>query len=475
MKLQVRHIDLRVLEMHTRFPFRYGIAELRKLPHLMVSAECEIDGKKSIGISADGLAPKWFTKNPNSSIEHDLKEMSSVIRSAAGIAIEISSHKSFFDWWHALYQAQADRYSSVAPPLLYNFGVSLIERAMIDAFCNHFNSPFSHLIRQNAFEIDPGLLRPVLKGVQIKQCLPDQPAGNLIVRHTVGLSDPLTDSEVTASERVNDGLPQSLESNIQQYGLTHFKIKLGGNPENDIARLHAISRVIKSSCRNQAFAFTLDGNEQFHSAESFRAMWETCSRDPKMAEFFKHLIFVEQPIFRDFALDENTQKSFLIWRDRPPLIIDESDGDFASLPRALDCGYIGTSHKNCKGVVKSIVNSCHLAMLRKQYPTQQFQLSAEDLSNVGPIALLQDLAVCSNLGINHVERNGHHYFAGLSMWPADIQSQATQHHPDIFTTAPAGSPTVRITNGLIDIGSILQSPFGIAFRPNTAQFESLDF
>jgi hypothetical protein len=33
-----------------------------------------------------------------------------------------------------------------------------------------------------------------------------------------------------------------------------------------------------------------------------------------------------------------------------PVIIDESDDRPSSLKRALDCGYAGTSHKNCEGV-----------------------------------------------------------------------------------------------------------------------------
>ena len=44
--------------------------------------------------------------------------------------------------------------------------------------------------------------------------------------------------------------------------------------------------------------------------------------------------------------------------------------------------------------------------------------------------VLQDLAAQSALGIESVERNGHHYFAGLSMFPPDVQRQVAQAHPD---------------------------------------------
>src|SRR5690606_2352290 len=115
------------------------------------------------------------------------------------------------------------------------------------------------------------------------------------------------------------------------------------------------------------------------------------------------------------------------WPDRPRVIIDESDGEPDTLRRALDLGYAGTSHKNCKGVFKSIANACLIAA-RREATGDDLVLSAEDLANVGPVALLQDLAVVATLGISHVERNGHHYFAGLRHLPADMQDTVLTHH-----------------------------------------------
>src|SRR5215213_1176354 len=61
MSLRVRATDMRVLPMHTRMPFRYGIATLTALPHLFVRVEAEIDGVSCVGVASDGLVPKWFT------------------------------------------------------------------------------------------------------------------------------------------------------------------------------------------------------------------------------------------------------------------------------------------------------------------------------------------------------------------------------------------------------------------------------
>ena len=66
---------------------------------------------------------------------------------------------------------------------------------------------------------------------------------------------------------------------------------------------------------------------------------------------------VEQPVHRDQALGDDVAAMLRDWPDRPPLIIDESDGAVGDVPRALDLGYAGASHKNCKGIVKGIANA----------------------------------------------------------------------------------------------------------------------
>ncbi|HCK51670.1 MAG TPA: hypothetical protein DIC23_00540, partial [Planctomycetaceae bacterium] len=84
-----------------------------------------------------------------------------------------------------------------------------------------------------------------------------------------------------------------------------------------------------------------------------------------------------------------------------------------SLALALELGYHGTSHKNCKGVFRGVINACLIEFLNRQNNVgdreSRYIMSGEDLANIGPVALLQDLAVASSLGITSIERNGHHY------------------------------------------------------------------
>ena len=91
-------------------------------------------------------------------------------------------------------------------------------------------------------------------------------------------------------------------------------------------------------------------------------------------------------------------------------------------------------------------------------------LTSEDLSNIAPIALMQDLAVLATLGVDHSERNSHHYFKGITVWPDDIQEQVVKCHPDLFSLHADGFPCMNIQKGRINMESVTTSPFGVGFE-----------
>jgi hypothetical protein len=425
------------------------------------------------GVAADGLAPKWFTKNPATTTDDDIAEMLAVIDAACTFARAIGPAPTVFALWQRLYAAQQAWGSGRGyPPLLWGFGVSLVERALIDAFCRARNTTFTRAVRDNSLGIRLDLIHAELADFAPADLLPPQPRSIITVRHTVGLSDPLTDDEIAPAERVADGLPQSLVSCIRAYGLTHFKIKLCGNVERDVARLRRIAELLASEAPQ--YMVTLDGNEQFHTVEHFRAAWHVLSSDPQLTPLLSRLLFGEQPLHRDVALSAETAHKLSAWADKPPMIIDESDGAIDSLPTALACGYVGASHKNCKGVFKGIANACLLRQRQRVDPDRQYLLSGEDLSNVGPVALLQDLAVMATLGIGHVERNGHHYFAGLRMYAPDVQQQVLVHHGDLYRRHERGYATLNIRNGEVAMKSVVNAPFGFNVVLHTDQYTLAD-
>lgn len=469
MSLRVHHCDLHLLNLHTRMPFKYGIATMTRMPLAFVRVQVEVDGRPVAGVSSDLLPPKWFTKDPARPVAEEIADMLAVIQAAAKLVTGLHAETPF-QLWRQLYQAQsASRMGRQHPPLLAHFGTSLVERAVLEAFCRAAGKPFHQLLQSNELGIQLGEVHAPLQGREPSAFLPGKPLGSIIARHTVGLADPLTDAEIPAAERLDDGLPQSLEACIRAYGLRHFKLKVNGKLDQDLDRLQAIARILEQHAPVD-YAFTLDGNEQFKSLADFHTFWESLTHLDGLQNFLKHLSFVEQPLHRDVALAAVVGEDFAKWPGRPTIIIDESDATVDSLPEALRLGYDGTSHKNCKGVFKGILNRCLLRHREVQTGARPVMMSGEDLCNVGPVALLQDLTVCAALGIASVERNGHHYNAGLSQLPSAVQAQTLAAHGDLYRKASAGWPTVDIADGKVNVTSLSDAPFGVGFALDVEQF-----
>ena len=469
MQMRIRRFDIHRINLRTRMPFRYGIATMTEVPEVFVRLWVEIDGKECAGVASDCLPPKWFTKIPGKPLAAEIDEMLRVIQNALSMSLDLQG-SSAFEVWRKLYEAQgvwAQR--EQIPLLLAHFGTSLVERALLEAACQASGTTFAKMLQGNLLGINLETIHPLLKGSSPPDFLPSEPLATIVARHTVGLTDPLTDRDIAPEERLQDGLPQSLTASIQTYGLRHFKIKIEGDLTRDFERLLRLAAILQAQAHPQ-FAFSLDGNEQFKSLAQFQGYWETISAQPKLTEFFRHLLFVEQPVHRDFALQPEAGEVLGKWPQRPPIIIDESDATLEDLPTALRLGYAGTSHKNCKGIFKGVANRCLIEHLRRTQPQGRHLMSGEDLCNIGPVALLQDLAVMAALDIRSVERNGHHYHAGLSQFPGTVQQQVLAGHPDLYAVSAGGWPALKITEGEINLQSINQAPFGVGFELDMEQF-----
>lgn len=451
------------LPLHLRMPFRYGIATLTHVTHLFLRLTFEIDGRAESGFASDNLAPKWFRKDPSQSIEEDVAEIFSVIHAALEHARGIRASTAFA-FWRELYAAQAAWAAPRGiPPLLAHFGTSLVERALLSALARRHRLTTTDLLRGPLTGMDLGSLQPDLAGTTAADWLPSVPAAEVFARHTVGLSDPLDQGDLGAGERLDDGLPQTLVECIRFYGLRHFKLKINGDGPRDRERLLRMARVIAAECGDD-YAFSIDGNESFRDIASFADFTRGLMAEPALRAWWPRLLFFEQPWHRDVALAPAMEELARTWPDRPPIIIDESDGEIGSVRTALALGYAGASHKNCKGIFKSVANACLLA--RQRAAGGAVVLSGEDLTNLGSVALTQDLAMQAALGITSVERNGQHYFQGLAPFPAELQRHALAHHPDLFVRTAAGWPRLDIQRGKVALGSVNAAPFGVAGEPD---------
>lgn len=449
-------------------PFRYGIATMTAVPHAFLSVVIETAGATHRGIAADHLPPKWFTKDPSRDTAAEIGDMVQVIRRAMDTARDLAAPTPFALWLE-LYGRQAEWAEKQGiPPLLAHLGTSLVERALLDAWARARRAPLHRLLAEGMLGLDLGEIHPELAGSRTADWLPASPLAKVTVRHTVGLSDPLTVAGIAPEDRVNDGLPQALEECIRTYGLKHFKLKVRGRIEEDVDRLERIAGVLDEHAPED-YACSLDGNECFDGIGSFVEFLAKASSRPRVSGLLRRTLFVEQPFSRMIALTPAIGNLRQGRGERPPLIIDESDAGTTSLATALALGYDGTSHKNCKGVFKGVANACRIAQLRRAHPASRFLISGEDLSNIGPIALPQDLAVQAALGIASVERNGHHYFAGLSIWPEAVRDEMATAHPDLYCRPSGGWPRLAIDHGEIKIATVNAAPFGVSpvFRPES--------
>jgi hypothetical protein len=442
---------------------------MTECPHAIVRLTFEFDGVAQAGLAADHLPPKWFTKDPKRALEDEVDEMLRVLRAAVRHAGAIRAATPFA-FWRELYAAQSTwAAQEKLPALLSNFGTSFVERALIHALCRLKRATLASALRENLPGIDLGATHPSLARTSPRDWLPETPPREVFARHTVGLSDPITAADLAAGDRVDDGLPQTLEECIRFYGLRHFKLKINGEAARDRARLEQMAAVFGRECRD-GYAFSLDGNESFHDVTSFADYYRVLLAVPALNSLWPHLMYVEQPWHRNVALSPAIGELSRAWPDRPPIIIDESDGEIGSLATALSLGYVGTSHKNCKGIFKGAANACRLAQLRAE--NKPAVMSGEDLANAGPIGLTQDLAAQAAFGVTSIERNGHHYFAGLSQFPPGLQRHALAQHSDLFVRGEQGWPRLHIRDGRIAIGSVNGAPFGVPGDVDLSELKS---
>src|ERR1700760_5147895 len=127
MKLKVLSTDCHIKNLRLRMPFRFGIVTLTQCPHLFLRLNLSVDGETFVGVAADVLPNKWFTKDPASTYASDIDDMLKIIRSAGDLAAAAGTHESLFDLWQHVYQGQQAWAGGWGyPPLLSSFGVSLV-------------------------------------------------------------------------------------------------------------------------------------------------------------------------------------------------------------------------------------------------------------------------------------------------------------------------------------------------------------
>ena len=456
-RFSVREVALFERPVRLRLPFRFGVVTLTECPQAFARARVELpDGHSAWGASAELMAPKWFDKNLALSNDDNFDQLRSVLRMAREAYLADPSPATalgHFERHHVAHQraAQAQGFN----PLLASYGPALLDRAVLDALCRAQGAGFYDAMRGNLAGMD---------AQEAAFLATLRPAASIHARHTVGLLDAITAADL--KERVNDGLPETLEEVITAYGHRYFKLKVAGQVQADLARLEAIASVLDPAA--EPYFASLDGNEQYQDAAGVAELVAGIRSRPALARLWSSILFIEQPIARKLAMDVDLRAADL----GKPVIIDESDGELDSFVQARSRGYAGVSSKTCKGFYKSVINAARCVRWNAEEGAQRYFMSAEDLTTQAGLSVQQDLALVNLLGITHVERNGHHYVDGMKALPLTEQEAFLAAHPDVYERSH-GAVRLRIRDGRIDLQSLDGPGFASGAMPDFEAMQPL--
>jgi len=471
---RIESIDFFVRETKpARFPSALGKQGRGATAQRVTSPLCHVrmmlrdaSGKVSFGCAADRLSVRWLDKRPGRSKTLKLRELTSLIRQAREFYLAKPGFDSPFAQWLARHkEVVAAGRAARQEDLTSTFASALLERALLDGVSRLAEKPLFEMVRDDRLGIEAEQVHPELKGVNWSEVLPARPLREIFVRHTVGLYDPLSEEDWPASRRLNDGLPETLADCISFYGLRHFKLKISGDAQKDLRRLARIWDLLP---HQRQPVITLDANEAFDDLEQFAQFVKRLEKE--QLGLFQHVLFIEQPLPRRLSHAPRAERWIRQISRAKPVIIDESDGALTACRQALALGYAGTSHKNCKGVFKSLMNRALL--LRRAEAGKETVHSAEDLQNLPVAPLQQDLAVVGMLGITHCERNGHHYNFGLSMLSEQDKASVARRHTDLYEQR-GGEWFLKIRNGVMQCGSLQCPGLGVFDEPDWASMPSM--
>jgi hypothetical protein len=457
MRLVVR--DIAFFERPVAFarPFRFGAIVVNAAPQMFVRVEIEVEGQgkdkgRSVGASAEMLVPKWFDKRPHLSPDETVDELRRSLLIARDLYLAHSGFETAFGLHAGCIAAQVAACAKEdIPPLAAAYGPAEIDKAILDALLRSAGVNFFDGMADNIAGID-ARLSPDLANGDIAQFLkPRKRLERVAIRHTVGLDDKVEGAGGVADAKENTGA-------------RFFKLKLNGDPDADAARLTHIGNELATLAYD--YGVSLDANEQYADLVALSSLMDRLDRDGALRPIATKLLYIEQPMPRDI-----TRQSPLGRLSGRDFIIDEADDSYDAFPAARTLGYRGISSKSCKGIYKSVVNATRAAKWSSE--SEAFFVTGEDLTCQAGLAVQQDLALGALIGVNHAERNGHHYVDGFADTPPAEAQAFLAAHPDLYVN-DSGKVRLSIHDGDLLTGSLVAPGFATSVHPDWSSLPSLE-
>ena len=354
--LQIVEVSYEFEEFKYRAPYQFGGRTVDNVTLLNVNCRIRTGGgREAWGFGSMSLGNAWaFPAAPQDEGLGAMKALAEDLHKVTA-ACDATGHPiDLFrvlepEYVKAAEQVSRARSLKVAIPKLCTLVVaSPFDAAIHDAYGKAFGrssyDTYSASFMSRDLSHDLG---PQFKGEYLDRYVPAKPRPTMPVFHSIGASDPLEPSDV--KQRIEDGLPNTLEEWIRRDGLIRFKIKLnGGNQAADFDRVIRTDRIVNRVLPSRGvkdWKYLLDFNEGCPNVQYLLEFLRKVREATPSG--FDRILYIEQPTARDLQKDRgNVMHEAAKLR---PVVIDESLTDLETLLLAREMGYTGVALKACKG------------------------------------------------------------------------------------------------------------------------------
>lgn len=357
--------DIRLVEVGVnsesfayRTPMKFGGRVVTDVVLLHVTATVETrDGRRGEGRGSMPMGNVWAWPSRQVSGGETLDAMICLGQRVAKLADEYPHTGHPLEITHDLagaYQGAADEITAAAclgqpmPRLAQLVAASPTEAAIHDAYGKALGQNSYNLLGREFAGADLAVyLTGEFAGEYLDRYTLRKPKPSMSLYHLIGALDPLTDADVDT--RLDDRLPETLPEWIAADGLTHLKIKLGGDDLSwDVERVVSIERVASQAQAARGctwWCYSADFNEKCADVQYVLDFLAQVGR--RSPEALQRLQYIEQPTHRD--LRSNPENRMHEAAKIKPVVIDESLVDLESLLLSRELGYSGVALKACKG------------------------------------------------------------------------------------------------------------------------------
>ena len=431
-------VSLDYEEFRYRAPYMFGGRKVDRVTLLNVRTKLRnSSGRVAEGFGSMPLGNVWAWPSKTLSYDQTLAAMRAL---ADRIRKATEDHREPghpIEWNFLLeprYLADAQQVSATLsepmPKLCTLVTASAFDAALHDAYGKLWNrNSFDCLTPEYLGRDLSRYLGQEFKGESLQRYILSKPQSQIPMFHSVGASDAIFPEEVT--QRIDDGLPESLPAWIRFNGLTHLKIKLnGGDLPNDLARVIRIENATAPVQKERGVSkwfYSLDFNEGCPDIDYLLGFLRELNMKSPAA--FQRILYVEQPTARNLV-DAPRNDMHLAAKLRP-VVIDESLTGADMLELALKMGYSGVALKVCKGQSQAVLMAA-LAQKRKTF------LCVQDLTCPGA-SLVHSVELAARVpGVQGIEMNSREYVpAANAGWEKKF--------PGVFTTRDGSVRCASIT------------------------------